>query len=59
MPPPLDFAHDGGALGVEQLHADFDEQLPLPEPVEERVNLLRAVKIQRNDHLFIHGVPLL
>ena len=59
MPAPLDFAHNGRSFGIEQLHADLHKQPLAAEAIEKRVNRFRTVKIQCNNYLFIHCVPLL
>ena len=55
----FDLAHDRGALGVEELHADLHEGLFAGEAVEKRESLFPAVKIQRNDNVLTHGGHLL
>ena len=57
--PCPDLPDDGGAFGVEQLHADLHKWLFLCEAVQKCQCFFLAVKVQRNDNVFTHDVLLL
>ena len=59
MAARLDFAHDGRAFGVEELHADLHKGLFAGEAVKKCEGLFLAVKIQCDDNVLTHGGPLL
>ena len=54
--PALDLPHDGGSLGVEQLHADFQKRFALLvlKEVEEPEGVFRRLEVAGNDYVALH-----
>ena len=58
MTAGLDLAHNGRALGIEELHADLHEGLPFGETVQKGQSLRRGRKIAGDDDVFSHVMLL-
>ena len=58
--PALDLPHDGGSLGVEQLHADFQKGFALLvlKEVEEPEGVFRRLEVAGYDYIVLHNIQI-